>query len=163
MYEIEQKFLYNRLPNADLKFLEHTVVYRQYLSIEPEIRINRRVFKNGEERYHLTIKSDKSDIHLLRRETKIQLSENQYFEILEINDESDLVIDIYEYQIDANHSISFKECRGVDIKFAEIEYLDLNDYQHMQRYISKWDFLGKEVTKNDDFYVKNIWRRFCGK
>lgn len=157
MYEIEQKFLYSRLPNKDLKFLQHTVVYRQYLSLNPEIRINRRVFDDGEERYNLTIKS--SD-YLKRNEIKIRLSDSQYYEILQVNARRDLVIEICEYQIDDVHKISFKECQDIDIRFAEIEYSDINDYQTMQSYISKLDFLEKEVTENDEYYVKNIWGRF---
>ena len=54
MYEIEQKFIFDKLPQNVLEFIQHTIVYRQYLSSDREIRINRRVFDDGEERYHLT-------------------------------------------------------------------------------------------------------------
>ena len=58
MYEIEQKFIFDELPQNELEFIQHTIVYRQYLSSNPEIRINRRVFDDGEERYNLTFKED---------------------------------------------------------------------------------------------------------
>ena len=82
MYEIEQKFIFDELPQNELEFIQHTIVYRQYLSSNPEIRINRRVFDDGEERYNLTFKSEN---FLKRKEVKMRLSKEQYFDIIDVN------------------------------------------------------------------------------
>lgn len=158
MYEIEQKFIFDKLPQNELEFIRHTIVYRQYLSSDPEIRINRRVFDDGEERYNLTFKSEN---FLKRKEVKMRLSREQYFDIIDVNCCKDLVFEVWEYAIDEIHSISFKKCKNIDICFAEIEYADMEDYHKMQGKIKGYEFVKEEVTENERFYVKNIWRRFC--
>ena len=60
------------------------------------------------------------------------------------------------------HSISFKKCKDIDICFAEVEYADMEDYHKMQGKIKGYDFVKEDVTENEKFYVKNIWRQFCG-
>ena len=160
MYEIEQKFMFDKLPKDELEFMQHTKVYRQYLSSDPEIRINRRVFDDGEERYNLTFKSGK---FLKRKEVKIRLSKEQYYDIMDVNGCKDLVCVVWDYAIDESHRISFKKCRDIDISFAEIEYADMEDYHRMQGKIKGYKFVKEEVTENEKFYVKNIWRQFCEK
>ena len=48
------------------------------------------------------------------------------------------------------------------ICFAEVEYADMEDYHKMQGKIKGYDFVKEDVTENERFYVKNIWRQFCG-
>lgn len=141
-----------------LELQGHTVIYRKYISVNPEVRINKRWFETGEERFHLTVKDDEK---LARKEVKIQLSEEQYQELSAIIKKQDLIFDIYEFRLDENHNISFKEGRNVEIKFAEIEYENREDYESYRSIIENLTFLEKEVTYDENYYVKKIWEEFC--
>jgi len=157
MEEIERKFLYINRPDGILTFVQHTVIYRKYISTCPEVRINKRVFGNGEVRYNLTLKGEGM---LLREEVKIPLQEKQYFQLSGLVEHSDLIFDVYEYKVDEQHSISFKEGRNVDVKFAEIEYSDYQDYVDSTELLRNMVFLTKEVTYEADYYMKHIWEKY---
>ena len=154
--EIEQKFLFSYIPFNEYQCCEKTVVFRKYLSVNPEIRINRRVFESREERFHLTIKSDEL---LAREEIKICLTEEEYSEISNFIRQQPMVIEIYNFKIDADHSMSFKQIQNSDISFAEIEYRSYDDYQNLKNIIGKLPFLGTDVTWDKDYYMKNIWAK----
>ena len=156
MQEIEQKYEFHYLPSDDMVLLRHTVVYRKYLSCNPEVRINKRVFDLGHERYHLTIKNDR---RFIRDEIKLTLSKEQYEDISKLIGYTDMIFDVYEYQLPKEHTISFKIGKNVNIRFAEIEYNSEIDCEEMHDYISGLDFLGQEVTYDDRYYLKNVWSR----
>lgn len=160
MYEIEQKFQYKKIPFEDLQCRRHTVIYRKYISICPEIRINRRCFDSGEERYNLTIKDDSK---LKRTEVKVKLEKEQYEIISSMILKDDLVFDIYEFDLDEKHLISFKAGRNVDVRFAEVEYETMKDYELYSKVVENLPFISTEVTYDNNYYMKNIWERIYGR
>lgn len=154
--EIEQKYLYKYRPDQELECVMHSVVHRKYLSLNPEVRINRRIFDCGEERYHLTIKTGD---YFAREEIKIRLTRIEYEEISQLIPFEDIVIEVFEYKLDQTHLISFKECINVDVSFAEIEYADQKDFDMFAGTVARKDYLAEEVTWNPNYYMKNIWER----
>lgn len=160
MSEIEQKFLYRDLPKAELQFERHTVVYRKYLCTNPEVRINRRWFETGEERYHLTVKSTEC---LNREEIKIKLTKEQFLLMDKMIVNDCIVMDVYEYRYDEQHLLTFKKCRDLDIQFAEIEYNTLEEYEKFGKIISQLECLDREVTYDAKYYMRNIWEVHCGR
>ena len=159
LVEIEQKFLYEKIPYEEFKLEQHTVIYRKYLAVDPEVRINKRCFDNGEERYHLTVKSNGQ---LIRKEIKIKISKEQYEALSSMKDKENIVLDIYEFRLDEHHSICFKEGRNIDIQFAEIEYETMEDKERFAKRLEQFTFLTKEVTFDERYYMKNIWEEFHG-
>lgn len=159
MYEIEQKFQYEKVPFDILECRQHTVIYRKYISVSPEVRINKRCFDSGEERYNLTIKNNST---LKRAEVKIRLTKEQYEAISSMVQKPDLVFDIYEFDLDEKHVINFKEGRNINVRFAEVEYETMEDYEEYSRTVEKLPFIGKEVTYDDNYYMRKIWEDFYG-
>lgn len=157
--EIEQKYSYDYLPYDELKFVQKTYISRAYLMDNPEIRINKRKFDNGEKIYKLSIKTDG---FLERKEIKVDLNEKQFLEILSIIGYKPLKFINYQFKLDKFHIITFKECISIpSIKFAEIEYENDVDYNLNSKIFKKLSFLGEELTYNKDYYVKNIWKKWC--
>jgi hypothetical protein len=156
---MEKKFLYNDRPDAFLTLLQKTTVYRHYLSVEPEVRINRRVFDTGEYKCNLTVKSNET---FLRKEIRIPLTIEQYQTIAEIIQFAPLVFAVYEYTLDNLHRISFKECYSMPtVKFAEVEFQDEADYQQNIPIIAAYPFLQEDITEDARYYVRNIWIQWC--
>ena len=79
--EMEKKYLYDERPDGILRLLRKTTIYRQYLSIEPEVRINKRVFDSGEYKCNLTVKSNET---FLRKEIRLAIPMDKYQAIAEI-------------------------------------------------------------------------------
>ncbi len=151
--EIEQKFNYNYLPYDEFKFIQKTTVYRKYLSLVPEIRINRRQFDN-EVRCHITIKDDSL---FKRRKIKLKLSNEEYSEIAETISRPELIMDVFDFEFDAHHILSFKVCLNHTIRFAEIEYENEEDYIRTSPLVESLKCIGEDVTFNPRYYSKNIW------
>lgn len=158
--EIEKKFLFSYLPYGELKFNKKSVVFRKYVSIEPEVRINKREFENGQIGYHLTVKS--GDL-FIRNEIKIKITENEYEAISNLINKPALVMDIYEFKFDSRHVINFKICRDVGISFAEMEFESMEDYADTFPKTEKLPFLGEDVTSKKEYYVRNIWKKINNK
>lgn len=160
--EYEQKFLFDYLPYNKLQFKQKTIVYRNYLSFEPEIRINRRTFNDGVERFHLIVKKpafNMADSCIVRCSEKIRLrlTAEEYQEFLSSISQQELIFDVYDFFLDKNHVIGFKCCRNPEISFAEIEYADEMDFKANESVFSSFSFLKKNITFDDRFNVKQIW------
>lgn len=155
--EIEKKYLYSRIPVNELEFIQHTVVYRKYLSTNPEVRISCRVFDDGKERYHLNVKNA---LKWERDEVKVALTEEEYEDLSKIVDAESIIMDVYDFRLDNNHIIGFKKIRNMQVEFAEIEFQSNDDYINLKEYINKIDFLYRDVTYIDEYYMRNIWNEF---
>lgn len=157
--EMERKFLYDDRPDGSLPLLRKSTVYRHYLSVEPEVRINRRVFDAGEYKCNLTVKSNET---FSRKEIRMPITIEIYRGIEEVIKVDPLVFVVYEYALDSLHHISFKECLSLPtFKFAEVEFQDEADYQQTIPRIHQYRFLRKDVTEDTKYYVRNIWTQWC--
>lgn len=158
MIEIEQKFCYKYIPFLELELIHHTVIHRQYLSVNPEIRLNRRVFDDGKERFHLTVKN----VELLaRKETKIEITPEQYSRLAQTSSQEAMIFDVWTFRLESDRIITFKVGKNVEFNIAEIEYRNFDDYLLSKNNWRKWDFLIEDVTFNEEFYIRNIWRNYC--
>ena len=155
--EIEQKFECKGLPD-DLSQSRKSNLERTYLCLSPEVRLNRRIFENGTERFHLTVKSTG---YLKRSEIKIAVTKEQYEAAALLAGTEPLRFEIYEYQLDETHTICVKKCMNFNnICFAEIEYSDMDDYEAFGETVAGLSWLGREVTFEESYYVRNIWKRY---
>lgn len=154
--EIEQKFLYHYIPYEELNFRYKAVVTRKYLTTEPLVSINERLLQNGKKRYYITIKQGE---FLVRNDCTTMITQENYSDIYNYIQENPIVIDIYEFDFDESHTISFKKVRDLDIQFAEIEYKDQKDYDELSPVIARMPFFAEDVTWNEEFYVKNMWNK----
>lgn len=158
MLEIEQKFTFRYIPFSELNILHHTVIFRQYLSINPEVRISKRVFDDGTVKYHLTVKEVN---YIVRKESKIELTETQYLELSSAAEKCPMIYDVWSFKTDNDKIISFKVGKNIKSAFAEIEYHDIGEYLIFKDEWVKYPYIGREVTLDDRYYVKNVWREYC--
>lgn len=154
--EIEQKFLYSYIPYEELNFRYKAVVTRKYISTEPMVSINERLLQNGKKRYYMTLKKGE---FLVRNDLTTMISQENFEEIFNYLEEKPLIIDIYEFDFDANHTISFKKVRDLNVEFAEIEYKDQKDFEEISPQIASMPFFVKDVTWEQEYYVKNMWEQ----
>lgn len=154
--EIEQKFIYSYLPYEELRFKYKSVVTRKYLSTEPLVCINERLLQNGKKKYYLTLKEEGL---LIRKECTSMVTEEIFNDIFNFVESAPLVIETYEFDLDDTHYISFKKIRDLDVKFAEIEFKDKEDYEKISPIIARMPFFAGDVTYDESYYVKNIWKR----
>lgn len=62
-----------------------TLLYhRKYVSTNPEVRINKRVFESGETRYHLTVK-DNAQFQIKKIKVTITLEEYESISAIVLN------------------------------------------------------------------------------
>lgn len=165
--EIERKFLLDEIP----MFLEKenpniliTNIKQTYLSFDPEVRI-RRVFtyfnnKEGQNSYYMTIKSDGE---VEREELEFTLTIDEYQRLatnalLVYGKDYELDKDYYRFKL-TNDVIL--ECSVVDkntnraFMYAEVEF---NSFAEAQKF-KKPHFLGKEITSNPSYKMKNYFVR----
>ena len=151
--EIERKFLIDSFPD-NLKCVKTEKVSQGYININPEIRIRSYEYDNSKE-YVLTIKSEGN---LSRDEVEINIAEDKFNSILSIIGKP-LIEKLYkQYQL-TNGLIL--ECSHVDagsdleFMYAEIEFK--NEKEALEFIVP--DFLGREVTGDPVYRMKNYWIR----
>lgn len=154
--EIERKFLLEKFP--PIPTYEEYEVTQGYISIDPEVRIRKKVTLTGQFKGHVDCKlAVKGDGLLEREEIETVISE-EVFERLKNFIGKPMIQKIYRrYQLDDK----VLECSAVDLSlssafiYAEVEFESKQDAQAFQ-----WPFQdGVEVTYDQDFKMKRYWER----
>lgn len=159
--EVEKKFTFNFLPYNKLKFLGKTTIYRKYLCTEPEIRINKRVFQDGEIRCHIVLKNNlliKNDF-ITREKYKKNISLEEFNILSDMIDIPLMIIDNFDFYLDENHNICFKCVRGIDINYMEIEFNKNYDWLIIKDSIYSLGIIDKDVSNDPNFMMKNVWKK----
>lgn len=158
--EAEKKFTFNFLPYNILKFLGKTTIYRKYLCTEPEIRINKRVFQDGEIRCHIVLKKNlliKNGL-ITREKHKQSISLEEFNFFSDMIDIPLMIIDNFDFYLDENHNICFKYVRDTDINYMEIEFNNNYDWLIIKDSIYGLGIIDKDVSNNPNFMMKNVWK-----
>lgn len=154
--EIERKFLLEKFP--PIPTYEEYEITQGYISIDPEVRIRKKVVLTGQSKGYIDCKlAVKSDGLLEREEIETTISE-EVFEQLKNFIGKPMIQKIYRrYQLGNN----VLECSAVDMGmpsaflYAEVEFESKQDAQAFQ-----WPFQdGVEVTYDKDFKMKRYWER----
>ncbi|MBR4026211.1 MAG: adenylate cyclase [Lachnospiraceae bacterium] len=154
--EIERKFLMEDFPN--LPCMREVYIEQGYLSIEPEVRIHKAIDKqSGKQDFRLTVRGNGT---LTRTEIKTDVEEAFYKEAVEL---LGLPMIKKEYKSYTYEGYVLEVCyvdAGMESAFfyGEIEFPSEEEANTFQ----KPYFLGKEVTMEDDYKMKNYWKRTRG-
>lgn len=151
--EIERKFLISEIP-SEMEFLEGYTVMQNYISINPEIRIRKKINADGKTEYFITLKSDGN---LVREEKETKIDKFMYKTLLRAALGEDIIKNTFVLKLDNNHNI---ECSIVDFDrntkfmYAEIEFDSVKDAISF----NPPSFFEKETTYNKNYKMKNY---FC--
>lgn len=154
--EIERKWLLKKRPDdcEDLTLFEDAYIEQSYISIEPEVRIRKRVNSNGDINYKLTIKSNGT---LSREEVNIDITDLQYENLLKLAEGKPITKDIRNYMTKDGKkletSIVDKELDTAFI-YAEIEFESEEEALKHELYLDAVD-----VTTDNYYKMKNYWLR----
>lgn len=152
--EIERKFLLESFP-TDLPLKQRLTVYQAYLSIEPEVRIRRKVRFLTDIGYFLTIKSGGN---IARKEIDIEISKEQFSALAEMVEHPFISKEFRIYSLPGNLEL---ECSLVDEKmdtqfiYAEIEFPSVRDAAYFE---PAFNFVS-EITDDSAYKMKNYWKR----
>lgn len=154
MLEIERKFLIDGFP-IGLDLLREGEIEQGYISINPEVRIHKAVDKNSEkEDYIMTLKGSGD---LVRTELATPISPSFYYDAMDMLGVKSIVKEYKAYKLgpwvlEVNH---------VDpgtmnaFYYAEIEFPTEMD---AKEFVVP-NYLGREITYNNDYKMKNYWKR----
>ena len=155
--EIERKFLMEGFP-TELPCIREIEIEQGYLSIEPEVRIHKATDrKSGKQDFRLTVKGNGI---LTRTEIKTDIAESFYTEAVQMLAQPMIK---KEYKSYAYEKYILEVCY-VDAEmesaffYGEIEFSSEEEAKNFQ----KPDFFGKEVTVEEDYKMKNYWKRTRG-
>ncbi len=154
MLEIERKFLINGYP-IGLELIKEVEIEQGYLSIDPEIRLHKAVDINtGKTDFRLTVKSNGD---LTRTEIKTDVKESFYYDTLDLLGVNMIQKNLKEYKLGAWVLEVCHVDSGTPNEFfyAEIEFpteVDAKTFVPPK-------FLGREITFNEDYKMKNYWKR----
>ena len=144
--EIERKWLLdiNNIP-FDLSSLDHLDIEQAYISFKPTIRIRKIANKNE---FILTIKSSSKDNGLSRQEYEINISEDEYNNLLAkkigltlLKTRYRALVDRHVYEIDLFHN----EYQG--LAYMEVEFKSVEEAKEFKAP----DFVLKELTYEHRF------------
>ena len=159
MYEIERKFLIQRLPEI-VKQCEKDIVEQGYLSITPEVRVRTRYRDPSNPRYYkLSIKSDGG---LKRKEIEIDLTKEQYEGINSCLHAPMIIKQYYIIKLDDGHKLEiFVVDPGMKTSFiyTEIEFSTEDEaklYKLPEWFVEECEPI--EVTGRAVYYMKNYWQ-----
>jgi len=156
--EIERKWTYAPPVPENFRVLNRCTVERQYLSTAPEVRLTRRICPEGEQ-YSVTFKND----GVLRRvEVSKELSEDEYAQIRGLITQPPLILDVRNVLAPGGQRIALKHCVPLGLRFAEIEFDSLTASRSADSWRTDFPFFLEEVTDDPRYYVKNMWKVFCG-
>ncbi len=156
MLEIERKFLLDGFPN-DLELLSEVYIEQGYVSFNPEVRIRKAVVRGGKEEYYLTIKGDGD---LARQEIETEISREFYEDTASFLGAGVVRKDYKKYKLGQwELEVSLVDA-GTDWEFyyGEIEF---PSEEEANAFVLP-DFLGKEITYDSDYKMKNFWKRTRG-
>jgi len=150
--EIERKFLLDKFPNLDP--IEEAIVCQGYISTDLEVRIRSKETDESTD-YIITVKGDGD---LSRKESNVYISEYIFMELKEIISKP-LIHKTYKgYKL---YNGLLLECVLVDsgmeseFMYAEVEF---DSEEEALKFIPP-EFLGKEVTYDSAYKMKNYWLR----
>lgn len=152
--EIERKFLVKEFPK-DLELIHEVDIWQGYISLSPEVRIHKAYDRvNGKVNYRLTVKGDGT---LSRTEIKTTIDESFFEESLNLMQGGLIYKDYRSYR----YKDYVLEVCNVDPEtshgfyYAEVEF----ESEEEANSFEKPGFLGKEVTDDDSYKMKNYWKQ----
>lgn len=154
MLEIERKFLMSDYPSG-LELLHEVKIEQGYLSVDPEVRLHKATdIHTGKTDFRLTVKSNGD---LSRTEIKTDVKESFYYDAIELLGVDMIQKDFKEYKLG---DWVLEVCHvdpGTPNEFfyAEIEFPTETDAKNFV----PPEYLGKEITFNEDYKMKNYWKR----
>lgn len=157
MLEIERKFLMEGFPRQ-LELLREVEIEQGYISTEPEVRLHRATDINtGKSDFRLTVKGEGE---LTRTEIKTDIDEGFFYDAVDFTGVNFIMKDYKSYKLGpwvlevshvdpgSNHSFYY----------GEIEFMTEED---AKEFIPP-NYLGREITFNEDYKMKNYWKRTRG-
>ena len=157
MLEIERKFLLDGFPE-DLELLSEVYIEQGYVSFQPEVRIRKAVVRDsGKEEYYLTIKGDGD---LARQEIETEISREFYEDTAKFLGVNVVKKDYKKYKLGQwELEVSLVD-EGTDWEFyyGEIEF----PTEEEEKVFVLPDFLGREITYDETYKMKNFWKRTRG-
>ena len=157
MLEIERKYLVEGFPN-DLELISEVYIEQGYVTFSPEVRIRKAVVKStGEEEYYLTIKGDGD---LSRSEIETAISKEFYEDTANFLGSEVVRKDYKKYrlgswELEVSHVDAGKDW---EFYYAEIEFPSEEAANAFEAPV----FLGKEITYDATYKMKNFWKRTRG-
>ena len=152
MQEIERKFLIEEFP--DLPLLEEAEAFQGYLSVEPVVRIRKKVSKEKTS-YVLCFKGKG---RLCRKEIELDLPKETFDELEEL---LEIPMIRKEYRVYALGDGRRLECSWVDrgeptaFLYAEVEFPSVEEALAFQP--PEW--LSNEVTEDSYYSMSQYWMR----
>lgn len=165
--EIERKFIMEGFPE-NLKCLREVTIEQGYVSVEPEVRIHTATDRNtGVTNYRLTMKGEGD---LTRTEIKTSIDGDFYREAVELLGVPMIQKDYRSYELPVtmgskdetlpSSTLILEVClvdpgTAHEFYYGEIEFESEKDAMHF----TKISCLGKEVTNDPAYKMKNYWTR----
>lgn len=157
MLEIERKFLMDGFP-IGLELLSEVEIEQGYISFDPEVRIRKATNKNtGKEQFRITIKGNGD---LTREEIETEISSDFYYDAADFLSGRVIQKDYKKYKLGPWKLEVALVDPGTDWAFyyAEIEFPTEED----ARNFVVPNYFGREITFNEDYKMKNYWKRTRG-
>lgn len=154
MLEIERKFLMDGFP-IGLDLISEVDIEQGYVSVNPEVRIRKAVDKHtGREEFRMTIKGDGD---LTRNEIETNITSDFYYDTVDFLEVNMIVKDYKKYKVGPWKLEVACVDPGTDRAFyyGEIEFPTEQD----ARDFVVPSYLGREITFNDEYKMKNYWKR----
>ena len=157
MLEIERKFLMDGFP-VGLELIAEVDIEQGYISFDPELRIRKAVDRHtGKEEFWMTLKGEGD---LTRSEIETEISSDFYYDAADFLDVRMIQKDYKKYRLGPwKLEVSLVD-PGTDWEFyyAEIEFPTEQDAKDFV----VPSYFGREITFNEDYKMKNYWKRTRG-
>lgn len=140
---------------TNLPLRQRFSVYQAYLSIEPEVRIWRKVRFDVDIGHFLAIKCNGS---LAQKEVEIEISNEQFYALVEMVKYPFISKEVHIYQLPDNLEL---ECSLVDKRldtkfmYAEVRFPNIKDAALFE---PPFEFLS-EITDDTAYRMKDYWER----
>lgn len=150
--EIERKWAMKDWP--PMKTDDVYDVYQAYLSIEPEVRIRRKVGRGDDIKHTLTIKGNGD---MVRAEVEMKITAEQYDALLQMIPQKPIHKRYRKYYLTPTLALEVSHVDpGTDQAFmyAEIEF---PDEESAKSFVAP-AYYGEELTGDAGFKMKNYWK-----
>ena len=151
--EIERRFDMTRFP--DLPVMRQSSVWQKYLSVDPEVRIRKKILSNGAIKCFLTIKGDGL---MKRTEVEVPITIDQYDALDQMDpDHPAITKDFREYQLADGLVLEVSLVdKGLPSEFmyAEIEFPN----EEAANAFEPPAYLGEDHTNNPGRKMKYVWK-----
>lgn len=160
LQEIERKFLMSGFPapGPGLELLSQALVHQAYLSLEPEVRVRRKLV-DGTAVCTLTVKGEGT---LSRTEVEFPCGEREYQALLSLCGGTPVEKDYRRYGLEGGLVL---EVSQVDDAFcyAEVEFSDRQEALSWQIPEVLAPYVLRETTEESGFRMKQYWSdHHCG-